>query len=86
MSIAAQIVGRLHVGTGNREVIRVLRDSIAPRHRRGRHKRSARHSFYRQGLEAHADNRGFFDELYGRGSASVEQEITDHFFGGNRDR
>ena len=86
MSIAAEIVGRLHVGTGAREVIRVLRDSIKPEHRTGRHKRSARHSFYRQGLEAHFDNRAFFDELYGRGSASVEQEITDHFYGGNRDR
>lgn len=86
MSIAAQIVGRLHVGTGVREVIRVLRNSIKPEHRTGRHKRSARHSFYRQGLEAHADNRMFYDELYGAGSSGIEQEITDHFFGGNRDR
>jgi hypothetical protein len=86
VSIAADIVGRLHVGTGNREVIRVLRSKISVEHRTGRHKRSARHSFYRQGLEAHANNRIFFDELYGAGSSGIEQEITDHFFGGNRDK
>jgi hypothetical protein len=85
MSIAADIVGRLHVGTSDREVIRVLRSKIGSEHRTGRHKRSARHSFYREGLAAHHGNRNFFDSLYGSGSSAVEQEITDHFYGGNRD-
>jgi len=84
MSIAAQIVGSLHVGTSDRQVIKVLRSKIGIEHRTGRHKRSARHSFYREGLMHHHDNRSFFDSLYGRGSASVEQEITDHFYGGRR--
>ena len=85
MSIAGQIVGNLHVGTSDRQVIKVLRSKIKPEHRTGRHKRSARHSYYREGLMHHHDNRAFFDELYGAGSAGIEQEITDHFYGGNRD-
>ena len=80
--MAASMVAGLHVETRDREVIRFLRSKISPAQRTGRHKRSARHSFYRAGLVAHHDNRAFFNHLSGAGSRSTP--AAPHTEGGSQ--
>lgn len=63
MSIGANIAGRCHVWDSNMQVIRAVRKAMAQKQRRDPKLRTARHSVYRDALEAHAANRALFYAL-----------------------
>jgi hypothetical protein len=60
MNIVDNIVGRLHVMTPDREVIRAIREGLRPECRKDPALREARKECYREGLKRHAENRRLY--------------------------
>lgn len=64
-----RLVGDLHVTASARDVIRHVRARIEPHHQRAREAREARHSLFRDCLEAHQEHRELYARVMGGGES-----------------
>lgn len=85
MSVIGRIVGRLHVGTSDREVVeyvfsRFKQDWLEQQDA------ATLGDIAHEALAEHRRNGDLYDSLYGGGMADLEKEITERLYGGAENR
>lgn len=83
-----RIIGQLHVGASDEEVTEHVLGILTPELQDPKNAahRERRAAILREALQIHKRNQRFYDSMYGAGSSDLEQEITEHLYGGEENR
>lgn len=80
MSVIGSLVGRLHVGASDREVVEYVFSCFKPEWLDVAEPAKLAEIAH-EALAEHRENGALFDSIYGSGSAAVEKEITERLYG-----
>lgn len=82
------LVGRLHVGASDREVVEYVLDRVhvKPAVKGDAARRAVLADVAHEALEAHRSAGALYDSIYGRGRTDLEKEITERLYGGAENR